>query len=214
MGCCDHCEDSADLFNERAARRDLARYRARGPTVTTRLLLDAILSQRASDRTLLDIGGGVGAISHELLGAGFSETLQVDASAAYLAASKEEAGRRGHRDQVEYSCGDFVALAHDISPADVVTLDRVVCCYPDMERLVTASIEKSRHLYGLVLPRERLVTRAGVALANLNFRLRGSAFRTFLHPVADVEEVIRSAGFSRTYAAETVLWQIRTYARG
>lgn len=213
MTCCSHCEDAQDLFSARAARRDLKRFRKRGPSRTTRLLLEALEAQRSGDSSLLDIGGGVGAISHELLEGGFERGVQVDASPAYLAASEEEAARRGHADRMTYHYGDFVELAATLGAADVVTLDRVVCCYPDMEALVTASTARARHLYGLVLPRERLATRVGVACENLMFRLRGSAFRTFVHPPELVDAFIRRAGFRRTYAAGTALWQVLTYAR-
>jgi len=70
MACCSHCEGASDLFNRRTARRDLRRYRSRGPSATTRLLLDALVAQRSGDRTLLDIGGGVGAIASAGGGAG------------------------------------------------------------------------------------------------------------------------------------------------
>lgn len=213
MSCCRHCEDAGDLFNPRAARRDLRRYRSRGPSPTTRLLLDSLLAQRTRDQTLLDIGGGIGAIPHELLRAGFSQAVQVDASASYLAAAAEEAGRRGLAERITYHYGDFVDLAPDLPPADVVTLDRVVCCYPDVERLVTASASKARHLYGLVFPRERLFTSAGARLANAWFRLRGSAFRTYLHPTEQVEGILHRCGFHRSTLAHSFLWQVATYAR-
>jgi magnesium-protoporphyrin O-methyltransferase len=213
MPCCSHCEDAGDLFNPRAARRDLRRYRSRGPSATTRLLLDSLLAQRRADDTLLDIGGGVGAIAQELLQVGFSRAVQVDASPAYLAAAGEEAGRRGVADRITYHFGDFVDLAPDLAPADVVTLDRVICCYPDVERLVVASASKARHLYGLVFPRERRFTAAGARFANAWFRLRGSAFRTYLHPTEQVEDLLRGCGFRRTSRAYSFLWQVATYAR-
>ena len=213
MSCCRHCVDAGDLFNPRAARRDLRRYRSRGPSATTRLLLDSLLAQRGNDQTLLDIGGGVGAIPHELLQAGFSQAVQVDASAAYLAAAGEEAGRRGLADRITYHYGDFVDLAPDLAEADVVTLDRVVCCYPDVERLVTASAGKARHLYGLVFPRERSFMAVGARLANAWFRLRGSAFRTYLHPTEQVEGILGRCGFRRTSLTHSFLWQVATYAR-
>jgi hypothetical protein len=213
MPCCRHCEDAEDLFSPRVARRDLRRYRSRGPSATTRLLLDALLAQRRQDQTLLDIGGGVGAIPQALLHAGFSQAVQVDASASYLACSEQEAKRCGLRDQITYYHGDFVELAPGIAPADVVTLDRVLCCYPDMERLVTASLGKARHLYGLVYPRQRFLMRAGLSCGNLWFRLRKSAFRTYLHPTEEVESIIHRLGFRRTSLAYSFLWQVATYAR-
>jgi magnesium-protoporphyrin O-methyltransferase len=163
--------------------------------------------------TLLDIGGGVGVVSHELLRAGFSRAVQVDASAAYLAAAKEEAERRGLSDTITYHHGDFVELSPDLAPADVVTLDRVICCYPDVERLVTSSAAKARHLYGLVFPRERFVTRAGTSLANTWFRLRGSDFRIYLHPGEQVESILHQCGFRRTSSTASFLWRVAMYAR-
>lgn len=213
MNCCRHCEDAADLFNGRAARRDLRRFRSRGPSATTRLLLDALLAQRRDDQTLLDVGGGVGAISHGLLRAGFSRAVQVDASGAYLAAAEQEAERRGLRGAVTYHHADFVELAPHLAPADVVTLDRVICCYPDMDRLVASSAAKAQHLYGLVFPRQLMVTRVGTSLANSWFRLRGSAFRTYLHSTEQVEGILHRHGFRRTSLAQTFLWYVATYAR-
>jgi 2-polyprenyl-3-methyl-5-hydroxy-6-metoxy-1,4-benzoquinol methylase len=214
MTCCRHCEDSSDLlFNPRMARRDLRRYRSRGPSPTTRLLLDALLAQRSDEQTLLDIGGGVGTIPLELLQSGFSQAVQVDASAAYLAVSEQEADRRGHRDRITYHHGDFVQLAASLSAADVVTLDRVLCCYPDVERLVASSAAKAQHLYGVVFPRERIITRVGMFLANVWFQLRGSAFRTYLHSTEQVESTLHRCGFRRTSFAQSFLWQVATYAR-
>jgi 2-polyprenyl-3-methyl-5-hydroxy-6-metoxy-1,4-benzoquinol methylase len=214
MTCCRHCEDASDLlFNPRTARRELRRYRSQGPSKTTRLLLDALLEQRGDDRTLLDIGGGVGAIPHELLQKGFAQAVQVDASSAYLAVSEREAVRRGNRDRITYHHGDFVDMATTFDDADVVTLDRVLCCYPDVERLVTTSAAKAQHLYGVVFPRERLITRVGTILANVWFRLRGSAFRTYLHPTEQVESTLHRCGFHRTSFAQSFLWQVATYAR-
>jgi hypothetical protein len=146
MACCEHCTDAESvLFTEGAARRELRGYRRRGPAAVTRQLLAALREQGAPEGVLLDIGGGIGALQHELLGTGMARAIHVDASRAYLDASAAEAERRGHRDRVEYRHGDFVDLADSVPDADVVTLDRVVCCYPDMPALVRASAPKARH---------------------------------------------------------------------
>lgn len=213
MSCCSHCEDGQVLFSDRSARRELRRYRRKGPTPSTRRLLDAIRPRLQEGWTLLDVGGGIGAIQHELLAEGAARALHVDASHAYLAASREEAARRGHDDRVEHRYGDFTELADDIPDADVVTLDRVICCYPDMERLVSASAARARHVYGLVFPRERRITRVVLALGNLFMRIRRSAFRTYLHSGEAVEAVLRAAGFQRATYERTAFWQVATWRR-
>lgn len=213
MTCCAHCEDANALFSARTARRDLRRYRKRGPVRTTRLLVDALRPRVAEGWTLLDVGGGIGAIQHELLGDGLARATQVDASRAYLDASRDESSRRGHADRVEHIHGDFAGIAGAVPEADIVTLDRVICCYPYMERLVEASATKARHVYGLVYPRERPAMRAALAVGNLYMRLRRSAFRTYLHPVSAVDGLVRQLGFARATQGRTLLWEVVTYVR-
>lgn len=213
MSCCNHCIDAESLFSQRLAKRELRAYRKRGPRRTTRLLLRAIAASQNQAATLLDIGSGVGAIPHELLKSGLASAVVVEASAAYLDASQSEASSHGYKHRLTYHHGDFVELAGSLAPADIVTLDRVVCCYPDVEKLVGTSIAKAKHTYGLVFPRERWLTRTGVALMNAFLRLRGGAFRTYVHSSSVVDTIARQHGFRRECYDRTFLWQVVTYVR-
>lgn len=213
MPCCPHCIDAEDFFTERAARRELKRYRKKGPTGTTQLLLRMLREEDLGNEVLLDVGGGIGAIQHELLRDDLGRAVHVDASRAYLRASEQEAARQGHRGRVDYRYGDFADLADELPEADLVTLDRVVCCYPDMPRLVRASAAKARRLYGLSFPRAHAGVRAGLALANLWFALRGSRFRAYLYPPAAIAAEVEAQGFRRVAAARTLLWCVELYRR-
>ncbi len=135
-----HCRGAETLFDAKVATKELRQYRRRGPRKTTRFLLDALEAAGVAGRTLLDIGGGVGVIQHELLRAGVTEASGVEASAAYLAAAREEAARQGHADRLRLSHGNFVELAPTLPPADVVTLDRVVCTYAHPTAAVDALV--------------------------------------------------------------------------
>jgi hypothetical protein len=115
---------------------------------------------------LLDIGGGVGVIQYELLAAGLDHDTYVEASTAYFNAARTEAQQRGYSEQVSYHRGSFVELAQEIAPADIVTLDRVICCYPDMQKLVGLSAVLARKWYGLVYPRDTWWTRIGLMVRN------------------------------------------------
>jgi hypothetical protein len=214
MGCCDHCVDAEGFFGRSMARRELRRYRRKGPEAVTRHLVRLIALEDSRGETLLDVGGGIGAIQHELFERGIDRAVHVDASRAYLNASREEAGRLGHAERVDYHFGDFVELADRLPEADVVTLDRVVCCYPDMPRLIRASASKARRLYGLSFPRHRFGSRAAMAVGNLYFRLRGSAFRTYLHPPEAIDAEIQRYGLRPVAEVKTVVWQVRLYRRG
>jgi hypothetical protein len=213
MPCCDHCQDAESFFSRRTAKRDLRRYRRRGPQPISRRLLHLMRDESVRGRSLLDVGGGIGALQHELMKHGLDSALQVDASVAYLRLSAEEAVRRGHGERIAYRHGDFVELAPELPEADVVTLDRVVCCYPDMPALLRASASRARELLGLTYPRERRPTRLAMGLGNLYFRVRGSAFRTFVHSIEAMDGIIRGEGFERVGRERTLVWEAALYRR-
>ncbi|WP_457652686.1 class I SAM-dependent methyltransferase [Rhodocaloribacter sp.] len=180
---CTQCRGIASFFDEKVAARELRKYRKRGPHKTTQMLIDAIRAEAGEAETLLDIGGGIGAIQHALVGEGVvAQGLDVDASPAYLETARTEAERRGYAEKVRYLQGNFVDVADEVPPVDVVTLDRVICCFDDMEQLVTRSSEKAKRVYGLVFPRVTPFTRIGFRVLNAFLRFRRSAFRVFLHP--------------------------------
>lgn len=212
MNCC-QCQGIEELFSQQFVDQELSRYRAKGPEKTTRLLTEAIKKAGVDGLTLLDIGGGVGAIQHELIASGVEGVTSVDASAAFTEAAREEALRRSLADRVSFYHGDFTDLAADIPPADIVTLDRVICCYPDMKKLVGLSAERARKLYGLVYPRDTWWMKIALSLLNFVFRLRRSPFRTFSHPTESVEAVLGSHGLKRRFYGRTFVWQVAVYSR-
>jgi 2-polyprenyl-3-methyl-5-hydroxy-6-metoxy-1,4-benzoquinol methylase len=212
MDCC-QCRGIESQFNQAEAERKLREYRRRGPARTTRILLDALMAEHIQGLTLLDIGGGVGAIQHALLKAGVSRAVDVDASSAYLSAAKTEATRLGHADRVGYQHGNFVDVADSIPPAGIVTLDRVICCYHDMPALVDRSAAKAARLYGLVYPRDVWWVRAGVRAANAMLWMERTTFRIFAHSRIAIDAVVRRNGLERIFTRDAGLWQVVIYAR-
>ena len=171
------------------------------------------LARQGSQRHLLDVGGGIGAIQLALLKAGVTSATDVDASTAYLAAAQTEAQREQVAGRVTYQHGDFVDLAEQVAPAGVVTLDRVICCYHDMRGLVSQSAAKATRLYGVVYPRDTWWTRAALVVGNLLLRSQKVTARVFVHPTAVVDALVRAAGLERRYQRDGVFWQVVVYAR-
>ena len=213
MTCC-HCQGVARMFDEKMARRQLRHYRRKGPGKGTRELVDAVAGDGVEGRTFIDIGGGVGAIQHELMERGAAGGTSADASPAYLAAAKEEAEARGYAGRIRYVDGDFVERADEVDAADLVTLDRVVCCYPDMPALVGAAARLTRGTLGLVIPRGTRLMRWGVAMVNLFQRLRRHPFRVYVHDPGEVEAVLGEYGLQRRHVREGVVWRMGVYGRG
>jgi magnesium-protoporphyrin O-methyltransferase len=179
------------------------------------MLIEAVkrLAHGVEGMTLLDIGGGVGAIQQELLRAGLEKATDVDASGAYLKAAQEEAERQGHSDKVSYRHANFVEVAGEIAPADIVTLDRVICCFNDMEELVGLSADKAGKLYGVVYPRDTWWVRSAVFAGNVWLRITRNPFRAFVYHTRDVERVVREKGLERRFYKKAGPWQVVVYGK-
>lgn len=210
---CDQCRGIESMFGKREARQQIARYRRRGPAKTTRMLIEALEAEGVDGQTLLDIGGGVGAIQLALLKAGVTNATDVDASSAYIDIAQSEAKEEGLADRVEYQFGNFMEIAPTLPPAGIVTLDRVICCYHDMHGLVGQSVAKAAKLYGVVYPRDTWWTHAFIGVVNLFQRLRRDPFRVFVHPQTAVDALIRSSGLTQRYHRTAGPWQVVVYAR-
>ena len=202
---------AARQFNEKRATKDLAQYRKKGPGSTARLLLAGIAKAGQPEGPLLDIGSGVGALTFELLERGLTEAVGVDLSSAYVAAASAEAARRGRTGSVRFVHGDFVEIASQFLAADVVTLDRVVCCYPEYERLLDESVRLAARCFALSYPRDVWYVRIWVELQNAARQLCRNRFRTFVHSASALERVIRRADFKLAVRSCTRTWCADVY---
>jgi magnesium-protoporphyrin O-methyltransferase len=207
------CEITDSAFSEAEARSERKSYLKSGPARQTKLILEAVRALGLKNAALLDIGGGIGIIHHELLEDVAEAATHVDASSAYLKEAKAEAARRGHGERVNFIHADFTDIAADLPKADIVTLDRVVCCYPDFRTLLEAAADHSRKALALTYPRETWYMRFGLRVINFFQRLRRDPFRVFLHPIADMDSLIKKDGFERVSVRRLFVWEMALYRR-
>jgi len=212
MGCC-QCQGIENMFDKKAAKRQLKRYLKKGPSKTTSMLLDAIHKKGVQGLNFLDIGGGIGAIQYDLIKAGASNGTSIEASSAFFDVVKEEALQNGLAERVNFKQGDFTTTATDVDSADIVTLDKVICCYDDMSELVGLSSKLARKIYAVIYPRDVWWTKLALLMVNFYPRIKGSSFRVFIHPTKKVEEIIFGNGLKRNYYATTLFWQVAIFTR-
>ena len=212
MNCC-QCQGMEEQFNQKLAERELQKYRKKGPGKPTRILLEAIQTAGVEGLTLLDIGGGVGAIQSELFKSGLSQATEVEGSSAYLEAAKKEAERQGYLDEVNFIQGDFVEMVKEIPSADIVTLDKVICCYPDLQTLVGLSSQKAGKIYGVIYPVDTWWMKFGVRIPNFFFKINHNPFRLYIHPTQAIEALIRKSGLKRKFYCKLFMWHVAVYQR-
>jgi magnesium-protoporphyrin O-methyltransferase len=203
-GCCPP-SGYDELFSEKQARRDAARYRRKGLHAPARWIVETLQGEGIEGATVLEPGGGVGAVQLELLKVGASRSVIVELSPGYEEAAAELAREAGVEERVERRLGDFAA--DGVPPADVVVLHRVVCCYPDYERLLGAAADDARRLLVFTYPPRNPVSRAAFGLTNLWMRLRGKEFRAFVHSPSALVATVRRHGLEPFAARRHGIWR-------
>ena len=210
--CCE--ENLARLaYDGLNAEADLDRWRTGRLNPVTRELIDVLRDHDVEGARVLDIGAGVGAVHVALLEAGAATAVDVDASREYLAAARAEAERRGLAGRVEYRFGDVVEVAAGLPAVDIVTLDSVICCNPDLGALLTAATRTGPRLVGITYPRDAWWMRAYMRGYNVWSALRRSPARYFIHRHARLERWMADAGYRNVHEGGIRAWRVVLYLR-
>ena len=208
--CC--FDDWVDSWSDKATRRPTA-------AKVSASLLDAITETGVADRTILDVGCGIGDLAIEVVARGAASGTGFDLSAKAIDEARKLAQTRGVGDRLRFEVGDGAKL--DLPAADIVVINRVVCCYPDTGNLLERTLGAARSVYAITAPISTgsigAYNRIRNRCWNVWYRLRRTkfaGFRTFVHDLNGIDERIRAAGFHRVHHEHRrVVWDLAVYAR-
>jgi hypothetical protein len=212
VNCCS-AKGCDEFFSDRVARRNAESYRRKGLDRNAQRLVDFVRQHGIEGRTVLELGGGIGAIQLELLQAGAAHAENIELSPAYEPYAAELLRTAGLESRVERRLLDFADTAETVDAADVVVLHKVVCCYPDYEALVGAAAVHAKHQLVLTFPRRSWWTRLGFTGGNLIERLRRRTFRAYVHSPAAMIAVARSHGLEPTTSQRGRVWEFCGFER-
>jgi magnesium-protoporphyrin O-methyltransferase len=206
-GCCPS-RDHRRIFNQRFARRLADRYRKRGLDQTARTMVEFLQEVGIEGASVLEIGGGVGELEVELLQAGAARAQNLELSPAYEQEAHRLAEQAGVQGRLDWRIHDLAEDPGAVAPADLVVLHRVVCCYPDYERLLGAAGDHARRALVFSYPPRNTLSRAFYGVFNLVMRLTQTSFRGFAHPPNAMLGVLEDHGLRRTYKHHSRIWQV------
>jgi hypothetical protein len=159
------------------------------------------------------IGGGVGDIQLELLGQGAIRTTNLELVDAYDTDATDLAESAGLRDRMTRRQVDIAATPDVVEAHDIVVLHRVVCCYPDYERLLTAAADHARRLLVFSHPPRNWMSWTFTHSQKVGFRLVGKSFQTFAHPQAAMVAAAEGRGMHTDYTYHGPVWPVVGLAR-
>jgi 2-polyprenyl-3-methyl-5-hydroxy-6-metoxy-1,4-benzoquinol methylase len=201
------------VFSDRFARRVARTYRKRGLDSTQRRLVSFLTERGITDASVLEIGGGVGEIQIELLARGARTATNLEISQNYEAEAAALLERSGMADRVTRQFMDVATSPEAAEPADVVVLHRVVCCYPDYARLLSAAAGHAKRLLVFSYPPENVLSRMIIGGENLLRRLSRNDFRAFVHPPNAMIRAAQAEGMSVRYRHRGLSWNIVGFDR-
>ena len=213
MGECCGGSGYQETFGDGFARRVSRRYRQRGLDRTQRRLVGFLAERGIEGATVLEIGGGVGELQVELLRRGADRATNLEISENYEAEAAALLRETGLADRVTRRLHDIATAPDEVEQADVVVLHRVVCCYPDYEKLLGAAAGHARRLLVFSHPPRNLFIRALHGMENLVRRMQGNDFRAFAHPPVAMVDVVRANGMTQQYRHHGLAWNVVGFTR-
>lgn len=195
------------------ARRALERYRAKGLDDLEREMVAAVPPADVEGGRVLEIGGGVGTIASELLAAGAAEGEVVELVAAWEPYALELARERGFEGRTSFSVVDILDRPEAVAPADVVVLNRVVCCSPDGVALTGEAARHARRALVLSFPRDVFWVRPVLWALNAGMWLLRRSYRSFVHAPGALAAAAESEGLRRSEGGRGLVWEFAAFTR-
>lgn len=186
-----------------------------GLVAVSERLREALLSLDPTGRTVLELGCGRGGLLLRLVQAGATRATGVDLSSAGIDAARNRFEQAQLSDRAHLSVGDAARVP--LEPHDWVILDRVMCCYPDVEGLLANTLPAARQIYAFTVPTSRgwrgVIARLEEWFENASNTLRGQPCPGYVHSLDLIEERLVTAGFRLRHHDRQRLWHIAIYER-
>ncbi|NOZ10413.1 MAG: methyltransferase domain-containing protein [Gammaproteobacteria bacterium] len=213
MSCCCPHSRSASRFFSFFAGRYRKRFEKKGFEPSQKQLMEGLEQAGYQGLKILEIGSGVGHLHQTLLEQGAKSAVGVDLASKMIDEARLWAKERKLADRTEYVEGDFMEISDSLSNADVTVLDKVVCCYPDADGLVHATLNKTNRIYALTYPRDRWYVHAMMGVVAWVMKIVGSDFRPYVHDPRLIEKWISGAGFEKQYQNQNLVWLSQVYVK-
>jgi magnesium-protoporphyrin O-methyltransferase len=184
------------------------------PADVSRILYERLARLGFAGRSVLEIGCGYGRLLIGALVAGGLLGTGVELDPEALDQARERADQAGVASRATFTEGDGAQL--NLAPHDFVVLDRVICCYPDADRLLARSMASARLAYAMTVPESRGLrgawNRVVYLFGGILDTIRGEE-RVYLHDVRHLERSLAAAGFRLEHGERLAKWHLGIYLR-
>jgi hypothetical protein len=211
-GCC-RARVCEEMFKPRTARKRLKQYRRKGLDPLERRMVKSIAATQLDGARVLEIGGGIGTIQAELLAAGAHRGEIAEVVPAYEPYARTLAQDLGIEGRSRFRVTDVLERPESVEPADIVVLNRVVCCSREGVTLTGVAARLTNRMLLLCYPRDRFVVRVVIRATNGVLRIMGRSFRVFLHSRDALHAAARAEGLVIAEIGRSIAWEFASLRR-
>jgi len=208
----EHCCGADLLFDEKTAIKQYKSYLKKGPSRVSKRIIGQMEKGPLGD-SLIDVGGGIGAIQWWFLQNGGEKSYGIDASSGYSHLAKEHASKNNYEKSTQFLIGDFVDQKNLLPQVDHVTMDKVICCYPDYNAIIDLACQKATKSISLSYPMDGWIADAFRAIGVLVIKLKGIPFKPYIHRVSSLRSTFEKNGFKLKEQDLAFPWHVETYVK-
>jgi magnesium-protoporphyrin O-methyltransferase len=110
--------------------------------------------------------------------------------------------------KVRFQTGDYGAMSSDAPGAEIVIMDKVLCCSSDPGSLIARAFASGAANLAVSYPRDGLLPRASFTAMNFMGRLLRWSFYPFYHDPHALDRLLAATGFHEIRRSATPFWQI------
>jgi 2-polyprenyl-3-methyl-5-hydroxy-6-metoxy-1,4-benzoquinol methylase len=205
--------EGTNKFFTKNARRYIKQFQKKGLAKEQQYLVEGMLQSSIKGKTVLEIGCGVGGVHLTLLKQGASFATGIEISEGMIEAAKQFAKELGYESNTRYVLGDFVQTHGSIQRADITVLDKVVCCYENLDALLSKSLNHTTQIYALSYPKPSAIVKMSFQILIFLAAVLKWSFRPYWHDWDRMISTIEHSGFYEQYQRTTLMWSVRIYKR-
>ena len=173
------------------------------------------LRDAASERpSVLELGCGSGALGVALLELGASRYDGIDLSPESLAAARRRADSAGVADRATFVLAD--GALSPLTAHDWVVMDRAICCYPDVDAMLSNAIPAATKRVAFSVPHSRglrgWANRLVWGLLGVVDRIRNNS-PGYIHSLDFIEGRLAAAGFRLLRNRPGLIWYSAVWER-
>jgi magnesium-protoporphyrin O-methyltransferase len=210
----EHCCGADQLFDLKTAQKQYRKYIKKGPGRVTQKIIDQLSNFSIhQEDVLIDVGGGIGALQWWFLSQNGKNTVGVDASSGYQKIANKHALDLNLSDRSTQLFGDFACLELSALKGNYVTLDKVICCYPDFKSVLQKAVNTHPEVISLSYPLHGYLASIIRGFGVLFMKILGTSFKPYVHNGKHVQLLLIDLGYQLKYQDILFPWRIQTFVK-